>query len=125
MPCKIIWEEMGILAFHSGTVTDEEVKAGNDMMYGDKRFETIAYQISDYTEATNIQITPRDAKVIGALDKTASRWNRKKMRMAVVTKDEKFIPIVKTYFKEFEGTASECRIFESLDMAYNWVKSEY
>lgn len=124
MACEIIWEEKGILAKHSGTVTEQEVMIMNDTMYGDKRFETITYQISDYTEATNIQITPRDAKVIGTLDRTAAHWNLRRMRIAVITKDEKFVPVVKSYFREFEGTTWECGIFETLEMAYVWVKSD-
>jgi hypothetical protein len=124
MACEIIWEEKGVLGKHSGTVTDQEVIEANDIMYADKRFERITYQISDYTEATDIQITPMDAKVIGTLDKTASQWNRERMRIAVVTKDEKFIPIVKTYFRGFEVTTWECRIFETLDMAYDWVRAD-
>jgi len=58
------------------------------------------------------------------LDKSSLRWNPKKMRIAVVTKDDRFVPIVKTYFKDFEGTAWECRLFETLVLAYDWVKSD-
>jgi len=46
------------------------------------------------------------------------------MRNIVVTKDEHFILIVKTYFKMFEGTKWECRIFETLELAYDWVNSD-
>ena len=124
MASKIIWEENGILVKHSGTVTNEEVMEINDIMYGDKRYESITYQIADYTEVTNNLLTAANAKVIGTLDRTSSVWNSKKMRLAVVTTDEKFVPIVKTYFKEFEKTDWEGRIFDTLEMAYDWVKSE-
>jgi hypothetical protein len=124
MACELIWEEKGVLAKHYGIVSEQEVMETNDEMYGDVRFETITYQISDYTEATNIQITPKDAKIIGTLDKTSSRWTSRKMKIVVVTKDEKFVPIVLTYFREFEGTTWECRIFETLEMAYEWVKPD-
>jgi len=123
MACKIIWEKNGILFKHSGTVTDQEARSMNDIMYGDKRFETIKYQISDYTEVTNNLLTHTDAKIIGTLDRTSSNWTSKRMRIVVVTKDEKFVPIIKTYFKEFVGTLWECKIFETLEMAYEWVKS--
>ena len=115
MACKISWEEKGVLFTHSGTVTDQEVIMMNDIMYADIRFETIIYQIADYTRVTKNQITPADAKVIGTLDRVTSHWNSRRMRLAVITKDEKFIPIVKTYFKEFVETRWEGRIFETLD----------
>ena len=124
MASKIFWEEKGILVKHSGTVTNEEVMKMNDIMYGDRRYESIIYQIADYTEVTTNLVTAADAKVIGTLDRTSSVWSSKRMRLAVVTNDEKFMPIVKTYFNEFEGTEWEGRIFESLDKAYEWVKSE-
>jgi len=123
MACEIIWEEKGILFTHSGTVNDQEVIRMNGMMYGDRRFDEITYQISDYTEVIHNLITETDAKVIGTLDKVSARWNFQRMRRAVVTKDEKFVPIVKTYFKQFEGTQWEGRIFETLEKAYDWIKS--
>ena len=124
MAYKIIWEAKGLLVNFSGTVTEKEVMMVNDLIYGDKRFETITYQIADYTGAVDIQISPRDAQVIGALDKSSSRWNRSRVKNIVVTKDDKFIPIVKTYFREFEGTHWEGRIFDTLEMAYAWINSK-
>ena len=124
MAFKLIWEKDGILVKHSGIVTNEEVTLTNDLLLGDMRFATISYQIADYTDATDIQITPFDAKIRGALDKTSTYWNLSKMRNIVITIDENFIRIVKTYFKVFEGTNWECRIFETLELAYDWVNSD-
>ncbi|MFC2101709.1 hypothetical protein ACFLS7_01825 [Bacteroidota bacterium] len=122
MATDIHWEEHGILFKHSGTTTDEEVMRKNDIMYGDIRFESISYQIADYTDVTNNLISARDAKVISTLDKVSAQWSSKSMKLAVVTTDEKFIPIVQSYFKEFEGSSWEGRLFETLDDAYTWVK---
>ncbi len=124
MAYEIIWEEKGILVRFSGTVTDQEVFMVNDLMYGDIRFGTISYQIADYTDATDIRITPFKAKVIGTLDKSSARWTCSMMKNIVITKDKMFIPIVENYFNEFKGTSWECRIFETLDKAYDWVKME-
>jgi len=124
MASEIIWEENGILFKRTGTVTDKEVIEANSKVFEDSRYSVITYQISDYTEASDIQIAPFEAKVIAALDKSSLRWPQRKMRIALVTKDENFIPIVKMYFKVFEGTKWECRIFETLELAYDWVKSD-
>ncbi|GEM_PF-1052117 len=123
MASKLFWEEKGILVKHSGTVTNEEVMKMNGIMYGDRRYESITYQIADYTEVTTNLVTAANAKVIGTLDRTSSVWSSNRMKNVVVTTDEKFIPIVNTYFKEFEKTEWECRIFETLDKAYEWLKS--
>ncbi|MBE0648670.1 MAG: hypothetical protein IH596_12915 [Bacteroidales bacterium] len=122
MATKIFWEEHGILFKHSETITDEEVMRMNDIMYGDVRFESIVYQIADYTDVTSNLITEKDAKVISTLDKVSAQWSSQRMRLAVVTRDEKFIPVVEGYFKEFEGTFWEGMIFENLSDAYAWVK---
>lgn len=125
MASKLFWEEKGVLFSHSGTVTPKEVLKTNDIMYGDVRYESITYQISDYSEVTMNFLTTGSAKVAGTLDRTSARWSSKKMRIAVVTKDEKFVPVVMTYFKEFDGTDWEGRLFETLEMAYEWVKMVY
>ena len=122
MASKIIWEENGFLVKHSGTVTDEEVMMVNDIMYGDARFEKISYQIADFTDVTDNRITHRDAKVIGTMDRTSSVWNSKKMKIAIVTTDEKFLPVVKAYLKELEGMNWEGRSFKTLEMAHAWAR---
>lgn len=121
MACKLYWEEEGILFSHSGTVTSQEIQEMNDIMYGDQRFGSIIYQISDYTAVTENQVGVRAAKVIGTLDRTSSHWNQKKMRIAVVTTDEAFIPVVHDYFREFEGTSWLGKIFATLEQAREWV----
>jgi hypothetical protein len=124
MAGELIWEDKGILVKHSGTVTDEEVRELNDRMYGDIRFDSINYQIADYTEVTKNLITPQDAKVVGKLDRASSMWTSKKMKLAIVSQDENFFPVVETYFSEFAETEWEGRIFPTLVEAYAWVKSD-
>ena len=123
MASEIIWEEGGILVKHSGTVTSQEVMSINDMIYGDIRFEKIIFQIADYTAVKHNRISVKTAKIVGTLDRTSSIWNTKKMRLAIITADENFIPVAEAYFKEFIGTVWEGRIFDSLDLAYHWVRS--
>ena len=124
MACEIIWEEKGILFKHTGIATSKEGMEMIDEMYADSRFDRLKYQISDFTTVTNFQLTDAEAKIFGILDRTSSRWNTNRMFIAFVTQDEKFIPLVNTYFEQFKGTDWQCRIFETLDKAYDWVKSE-
>jgi hypothetical protein len=56
----------------------------------------------------------RDFKVIGTLDIPAGHWTFQRMLNIVVKEDDKFIPIVEEYFKEFEGTLCEYKLFSSL-----------
>lgn len=121
MACNIVWQKDGILFDHSGTVTSLEVMSMNDVMYGDVRFNKIRYQISDYTKVTENLVNKDDAKVIGTLDKASSKWQKKKMKLAVVTQDEAFIPSVEEYFRSLQGSGWEGRIFSTLDEAYVWV----
>jgi len=124
MACKLIWEEKGVLFSHSGIVTNQEVMEMNNLMYGNPKFDSISYQISDYTLVESNHVTHSGAKVIGTLDNKSTIWNSRFMRIAIVTTDKNFIPIVHLYFGEFSGTNWEGRIFDTLEQAYLWVKSE-
>ncbi|MCX6246098.1 MAG: hypothetical protein NTW10_00050 [Bacteroidetes bacterium] len=124
MACNTIWLGNGILFKYSGTVTSQEVEKTMGIMSGDNRVDTRTYQISDFTDVTNNLITPEDVKEIGDLDKSTSRWTSKKIRNAVITIDQQFIPIVEKYFRGFEGTAWECSIFDNLELAYEWVNRD-
>ncbi len=121
MAHEIFWEENGILVKFSGTVTQEEVHMINDIIYGNIKYDTIKYQIADYSDVTEIVMTTFDAKVIGTLERKSTRWNPDRVRNVVVTRDEWFIPIVNAYFKEQERTAWENRIVETLAQAYEFV----
>lgn len=124
MACEIIWEEQGILFNHSSTVDEQEALAMIGIMYGDSRFDGLRYQVSDFTKVTNNVLTYKDAKIIGTLNRVASRWNSNRVRCAVITQDEKFVPNVKTYLSALEGTLWEGKLFETLKMVYDWMKSE-
>jgi hypothetical protein len=122
MACEIVWHPKGILFIHSGTVTNEEVENANGIMYGDPRFERIEYQISDYLSVTNNLLTPVDAKVIGTLDSVSSHWNRRKMKIAVVSTDENFFPVIESYFRVITSRAGwEGRVFKTREEAFQWV----
>ena len=120
----MIWEERGILFKHTGTATSKEGMAMIDKMYADSRFDRIKYQISDFSTVTDFQLTDTDAKIFGILDRSSSHWNLNRMLIAFITQDEMFVPMVNTYFEQFKGTDWQCRIFETLDKAYDWIKSE-
>ena len=123
MAHEIIWEKEGVLIKLSGTVAYDDIIRINDSLYGDMRFDTLKYQISDYTNVTEILLTTFDATVIGHLDKSSARWNSQ-MIDAVVSQDPAFTPIVNAYFKSLSDTQWKCRLFENLDDCYNWIQSE-
>jgi DNA polymerase/3'-5' exonuclease PolX len=123
MPCKITWEENGILFTHTGRVTNDEIMRMNDLMYGDNRFETIQYQISDYTLVTENLVNIQGAKIAGTLDRFSARWTSRHMKLVVVTTDPAFIRIAEHYFDQFRETEWEGRVFPDLESAYRWVRS--
>lgn len=120
MASEIIWEKHGVLFRHSGTVTGEEVAKLNDIMYADPRFDSIRYQISDYTQVKKNLVGLSSARIIGTLDKSSASWNHSMLNI-VITTDKDFIPVVDAYFKTLEGTGWECRIFTTPEEAYTWI----
>ncbi len=124
MAHEIFWEEKGILIKFSGIVTQEEVHKIKDTIYRNGKYDTIKYQISDYSNVAEIILTTFDANILGILGRQSTRWNRWRVRNAIVTRDAQFIPIVNSYLKEMESTDWENRIFETLEKAYEWVNED-
>lgn len=123
MAHEIIWEKEGVLVKLSGTVSYDEISGINDNLYGDKRYDKLKYQISDYTNVTEILLTAFEGTVIGHLDRSSARWNSA-MIDAVVSQDPAFTPVVDAYFKSLEGTQWKCRLFDNLDDCYDWIHAE-
>jgi len=102
-----------------GTLTPEDFHQANGLIYGDARFDNMIYQIADFTNVLSINLTLDKVKVISALEKSATRWN-KSVKVAHVTTDPEIKNMVHAYEKEIQKTNWLCRLFENLDDATIW-----
>ncbi len=59
-------------------------------------------------------------KVIGSLDRSASRWNRI-MKVAIISTSESFLETLEHYEAQTYGSPWITRVFSSLAEAREWV----
>ena len=122
MPHTTYWEEKGMLIEWSGVIEATEVLKSNGAVYGDKRFDSIRYQINDLRNAEYASFTEKEINIISALELQASDWNRY-MKMVHVTQDPKLIADIRQYEKKMEASGWEFLICSTVAEARQWVSA--
>lgn len=120
MPYKIYWEEKGVYIQWHGVITAKENIRSNGELYGNKLFESIDYQIADFLNAEHATFSKKEIYVIAALEKHASRWN-KKLMVAHIAHDPELINSIKAYELKLIDTGWKFGIFDNLEEARKWV----
>ncbi|MCG6187860.1 hypothetical protein [Maribellus maritimus] len=123
MANEISWNNSNIIVRFNGIVSADEIMSVNDLIYGDSRFDSMDYQIFDYSKVEKMAMNEIDTEVIGTLDKTASMWNRK-LKVAVVSTNGFIDNLTQTYKKTISDTAWEVRSFSSIKDALQWCEEE-
>jgi hypothetical protein len=75
MPYTTHWEDRGIRWVFTGVLTNEELLNANLDIYDDPRFMEMRYQVVDFLQVTNFNVTPEVVREIGILDEKASQRN--------------------------------------------------
>ena len=83
----------------TGHVTGKEIKQAGDAMYGHEGFDTIRYQIFDFTDADDFSISLEDMKEIAAIDASAASTNPS-IRQAIVSNSETIDAALAIYEKK-------------------------
>lgn len=123
MPYNITWEPKGVLVKWYGKCTYKENLEANGMLYGDKRFDSIHYQISDILDADTSAFTNHDITVIARLELKATIWN-KNMLVAHITQNRALIEQIKMYEVEMRDSNWKFGIFDTIEQARAWVDTE-
>ena len=121
MPYAITWETDGLLWTYRGVVTGAELLRSNQEIYGDPRFDEIAWQIVDLSGVERLEANADDMAVIAANDLAAGRSNPY-IRVAVVVRDEAGRKISAQYEAAIAGSPWRQRIFESIEAALAWAR---
>ena len=122
MAYNLIWKKKGIIINFSGIVNSFEIVKVNSIIYGDPRFDSMEYQLCDFSNVQKGIGSEKDARMIGALDKSSSRWNRH-IKVICVTKDTFAIEMIQAYASMLKDTGWEVIIVDDFDTAWNLVKS--
>jgi hypothetical protein len=122
MPYTIVWRPDGVIVRFFGIVTFEENMAANGQLYGDPRFESLRYQIADFSEVTDFLVSEKETSIIAQLDFQSTRWNSH-VKAAHVTRNKTIIKLIDLYKEQMQETSWEIGLFETLEEALDWVES--
>lgn len=121
MPYGIKWTKKGIRWKFFGIVTSAEALESNLAIYGDSRFDSIRYQIADFTEVEELRLDDKDLKKIAFLDKAAARSNPR-ISVAIIAPGEALQQILTDYAKYSHDTPWKTKLFETTKSAEDWIE---
>ena len=75
MPVKLSYEGVGAVLVGSGTVTGDELRRCNDQMYAPDRIHRLRYQLCDFREIVNLEVSSDDVRSIASQDNVAAAQN--------------------------------------------------
>lgn len=113
------WNGSDVFVTFGTKVEGEEILSIDDKIYGDSRLEYMRFQLFDFSQACDINLDVIDMKVIGTLDKKASRWNNH-VKVAIITTDSRLKQLVRFYTKIMADTNWEVMLFSKKAEAVEW-----
>ena len=120
MSYSISWEDKGVFVKWYDRHTYKDLLECNGIIYGDRRYENIEYEVADFSEVKSFEITEKEALNIGTLEEKSSIWN-KELKVAHITTNEAFIKMVNLYADKLKDTKWKIGIFSNKEDAYQWV----
>ncbi len=92
----------------------------NHEIYGDSRFDEMAYQIVDLTDVERFDVTEDDMAVIAANDRAAA-LSRADVKVAVATRDDIARQLSSLYEAASVTSPWVQQVFETVAAAREWV----
>lgn len=123
MPYQTEWKSRGVIWTHTGQLTGNELLQSNLEIYGDHRFDDLAYQIVDLSGVEQISVAENDMRKLAHLDMAAARTNPR-IRIAVVASHEAIIQIHEIYQKYAAPSPWILQQFQTREEADSWVKEQ-
>lgn len=84
---NISWHDNGLCVTLHKKCDLETVLEIKEKLYGDAYYESIQFQVWDLSQVEEFELSETDMKIIGALDRSSSRWNDK-MKVFILHDDE-------------------------------------
>ena len=120
MKHTIEWLRKGVLITMIDELTGDDVHQISERLNADSRYDSLRYQIWDFTKVNEINIKAGDVEKIAAFDR-ASTLTNPNIKLAAVSTDETIQTLTSLYQAIMMDSPWETKIFLSLDEAQNWV----
>ncbi len=122
MPYENVWEQQGVYRKYRGLVTGKEILKAAEEVEGDSRFDHIRYVINDFLAVTEQRISPKEIRIIAAIDKAAALSNPDIM-VAIVATEQAIQEMAALYCDLSIDSPYPTRMFTGLDEAREWLKA--
>lgn len=121
------WQQEGLYRIYTGKITGDEVFNSNLVIQNDLRFGDIKYVINDFTKITEFVIGKIDILNIASLDNFSAINNyahkgNTTLKIAIIAIFEPLLEWISLYLDTMKDSLYECKFFENIDDAYEWVK---
>lgn len=123
MTFNINWDKTGVYVKFRGIVSSQDLIDANNYVISNKNFESINYQIFDFNNIDQFNITQEDINIIGTMDKSQTDF-KKEMKVAIVTHDD-YVRKITTDYKEIMSDSSwVTKIFSDVESARKWASQK-
>ena len=116
------WTDNNIIVEFHGDLILEDINSANNIIYSDARFDTMQYQIADFSDVTSFNLTSENVKMVSVIDRTSTVWNNN-IKIACISNNKIITDNIKIYLKIMDATAWSCKIFKSKKEALKWCKA--
>ncbi len=125
MACALIWEKQGVVFQFSGVASDHDLRQSYLDAINDPRFETLKYQIVDFTDVATLDFSPNIVRWGAHFDLRTSKRNPS-IRVAIVGEQLLLMGLANMYRIHFdiEGGTWEQGQFATVDEARAWLTDE-
>jgi len=125
MPVRVEYtkDEMGVVLYHEGVVTGEELYISISSVFQDSRYPRMKYWIGDRSDCT--QFLPDyewQKKIVGLNSKESSR--NPGMLLALVSPKDLTFGMSRMFQTISEGDLFKTEVFRDRDSAEKWIKEE-
>lgn len=120
MPYSSYWEQQGVLFVFSGIVTDQDLLEANLDIYDDPRFMDLRYEVANFLDVTEFNVTSDMIRKVADLDYAASKRNP---NIAVAIVDTSAVIKGLANMWAYSGGAEvwESELFEDEVLAREWL----
>ncbi len=122
MPIDVTFLDDGGVVFKgSGCVTFDDVANANHRIYASPdQIRKIAYQICDYSDATDIDLSAEQVRTLALQDADAARANPA-MLLAVVGQQDFVFGMLRMWELYAEPSSVRTRVCRTVDEARRWI----
>ncbi len=121
MAYQLTWHAYGVYIRYLEVLTFQDLISVQGRLLGDTRYDSLQYEINDFTGVKAHKITMHQAQLIGKMDKAASNYHLKKQHI-IVFGNPAYSPYVDKYLEALADSCWETHVFATLDEAQAHLK---